>query len=253
MNKERILQQLSTLDSNIDNEFFYVDYQPIYENDKGIIATEALIRAKDKSYSILELIDTAKKSQLIDKLTLFVLTDACSLLKQTKDLKFISINISPIQCSEELIIDIIDTIDVNDIQPSFINLENTEDEEPIVASLSCFMNKLADLGIMFHMDDFGTGFANINYLKDGILPYHYIKYDISLISQIAEINSNGHIILEKLTKAFQECGFRIIAEGVETPQQFYLLSKKMKIDLFQGYYFSKPLHKVELKELVKNH
>lgn len=253
MNKEAIIQQLNTLDSKINNKFFYVDYQPIYDSSKEIIAAEALVRVSNKSYSIKELIETAKKSHLIDNLTLFVLADACSLLKQVKDLNFISINISPIQSSEELFKNIINTIDDNDIQPSSINIEITEDEEPIVATLSFFMSKLSDLGIMFHLDDFGTGHANINYLKDGILPYRYIKYDISLISHITDTKSNSYIILEKLTKAFHECGFRIIAEGVETPQQFYILSEKMKIDLFQGFYFSKPLHKDELKKLMIIH
>lgn len=247
---KKIIQQLNTLSSKIDNEFFYVAYQPIFDNKENIVAAEALIRIIDGSYPIEELIDIAKRSHMIDKLTLFVLSDACSFLKQIKDLNFISINISPVQSSEYLVRDIIDTIKSHDIHPSFINLEITEDEEPRIDTLSCFMNKLSDLGIMFHQDDFGTGYANINYLKDNILPYHYIKFDRTLISYITDTKSNSYIILKSLTRAFQECGFRIIAEGVETQQQFDILSKHMSIDLFQGYYFSRPLTKTEFKKLV---
>ncbi|MFD1878719.1 EAL domain-containing protein [Vibrio chagasii] len=151
----------------------------------------------------------------------------------------VSVNVSPKQVFElgfdEKVIRLVEEIG---IAPQRVTLELTENilikdlhiVEPI-------LRRLRDYGFGISLDDLGTGFSSLNYLNT--LPITEIKIDRSFIGKL---NSSQHS--ETLVKAIIDigasCQMKVVAEGVETPEQMAKL-QQYHCDLLQGYYFDKPL------------
>ena len=99
------------------------------------------------------------------------------------------------------------------------------------------MMGLKGLGLHFYLDDFGTGYSNVlNVIK---LPLSVIKIDKSLIYESIRNDSNRKLI-HGLSIAFKESGMLVLAEGIETQEQFKIV-KEMQVDYIQGYLFAKPM------------
>ncbi len=93
------------------------------------------------------------------------------------------------------------------------------------------------MGLHFYLDDFGTGYSNVlNVIK---LPLSVIKIDKSLIYESIRNDSNRKLIYG-LSIAFKESGMMVLAEGIETQEQFKIV-KEMQVDYIQGYLFAKPM------------
>ena len=108
------------------------------------------------------------------------------------------------------------------------------------------MLKLKEIGICLSLDDFGTGYSSLSYLKQ--LPFDQIKIDRQFISNIATDNSDA-VMVKTIIGLANNFKMHVIAEGVETDQQFANL-KQYGCQLFQGYFFSKPLPIKEFEELI---
>ena len=109
------------------------------------------------------------------------------------------------------------------------------------------MNRLIEIGISFSMDDFGTGYSSLSSLRD--MPIDELKIDRSFVSHLGEYESDELMITTILSMA-KIFNLKTVAEGVETKEQFDFLLKN-GCDIFQGYYFSRPLGK-EKFELYYN-
>ena len=98
------------------------------------------------------------------------------------------------------------------------------------------------------MDDFGTGYSSLSYLRQ--LPIDEIKIDRSFISLLNQKTSDqgvgDHEMITTILNMAKIFKLRVVAEGVETEQQFDFLSKN-SCDIYQGFYFSKPLSKIEFE------
>jgi EAL domain-containing protein (putative c-di-GMP-specific phosphodiesterase class I) len=129
-------------------------------------------------------------------------------------------------------------IDTAGIDPARITLEITEsallsDRDAVAARLST----LRGAGLKIAVDDFGTGYASLNYLTS--LPLDMLKIDRGLVAHIVE-RERDRIVVRRLMSLAHELGLKVVVEGVETAAQLALL-KEWGCDLYQGFLESAPL------------
>jgi EAL domain-containing protein (putative c-di-GMP-specific phosphodiesterase class I) len=135
------------------------------------------------------------------------------------------------------------------LNPQYLELEVTEtvaihgDSEGIRDLIS-----LKDMGVRLSIDDFGTGFSSLSYLKR--LPIDTIKIDKSFIRDI-KTDANDAAIITAIIKMSHSLNFKVIAEGVETAEQLAYL-KQYECDEIQGFYFSQPLTAEDFSALLQS-
>jgi EAL domain-containing protein (putative c-di-GMP-specific phosphodiesterase class I) len=106
---------------------------------------------------------------------------------------------------------------------------------------------IKSLKIKVILDDFGTGFSSLNYLKD--FPIDLLKIDISFTRDLAK-DPKTYYIVESIINLSHSLNIKTVAEGVETEEQLKLL-KKLKCDYVQGFYLAKPMSEEEIETLFK--
>lgn len=247
------LQLENELREAIPNKELVVHYQPKYSSETGeIVGAEALVRwydpRKQKLVPPLQFITIAEDIGIIGEIGKYVLRDACEEIehwkKLGKDIK-ISVNLSTKQFKEsDLVESIKEIIECYDIPHKNIELEITESllMDDVLNSVQ-ILQELRDLGIRISIDDFGTGYSSLSYLK--LIPTNTIKIDKSFVNNI-ESSSKDVAIVSTIIHLAHSLGCDVVAEGVETEEQFNIL-KKNNCDYVQGYYFSKPLQKSDFR------
>ena len=133
------------------------------------------------------------------------------------------------------------------MKPNLIELEITEsvfidDMDDVIEK----MNVLREYGIRFSMDDFGTGFSSLSYLRR--LPIDTLKIDKTFIDTVVTDNPT-RTIAETIIEMGKKLGFHTIAEGVEDEVQFDLL-RDIGCDNIQGYYMGKPMVSEKIEEML---
>ena len=240
----------------LDEGSFEVYYQPTYNIDGTLHGAEALLRMSDSELGKLypdEFIPIAEYTGLIDDIDDFVLREVCTFIRSGKPkelgMECINVNLSVVQCMRQgFAKHIIDIVETEEVDKSFINFEITESVSATDYKLfSSVVKELKDAGFMFSMDDYGTGYSNINAIFS--LNLDVIKIDKSILWN-AEKNEAGEIVLENTVRMMKQMNKKILVEGVETEKQIEIL-KKMGVDYLQGFYFSKPIPKNELIEFLK--
>lgn len=253
-NKQKIEKALNDA---INNGEVIVNYQPIYNNklDK-FTSAEALMRIKDKDGKFIPpdiFIPIAEKNGLIIKLGMNLFEQVCELIQkndlQNTSLEYIEVNLSVIQCMQQDLADkLLMTMKKYDVPPSFINFEITETAASNSEStLLSNMKKLLGENSSFSLDDYGSGYSNINYVLD--LPISLIKYDKNMIWSYFD-NEKGRVILNYTVNMTKELNLKSLAEGVETEEQYEQI-KQLGIEYTQGFYFSKPLPPDEFVKKIK--
>jgi diguanylate cyclase len=221
-------------------------------NSETIIGVEALVRWIDKEKGVIspdKFISLAEETGLIIPLGKWILETTINQIKQWENDEVkkhwrVSINISSIQFEEKNFIDTIKSlIQKYKINPSKLRLELTENllfkntEEAINK-----INELNSMNISLSIDDFGTGYSSLSYLKQ--LSIDELKIDKSFIQDLTT-DLNDYIIVETMISIADKFNLELIAEGVETKEQFEKL-KSMGCKYFQGYLFAKPVPLLEL-------
>ena len=240
----------------IENSF-EVYFQPTFcMKTKKLHGAEALLRMHDRelgSISPEEFIPIAEQMGLIDDIDDFVLREVCRFVKSglpaACGMESINVNLSVLQCMKPNFVEHINAIvEESGIEKSFLNFEITES---VAADDYLLLSRVvADLkkeGFMFSMDDYGTGYSNMNAILS--LNLDVIKIDKSILRG-AESSELGYIMLEYSVRMFRQMKRQILIEGVETAEQIELLSK-LNVDYLQGYFFSKPLCEKEFVDFIK--
>ncbi len=233
-------------------------YQPkLAVADQTPIGSEALLRWPHEVVGFVSpehIIELAEGSGLIDDLTLFIvdqaLLDQSKILKHYPELK-IAINLSVHNLKNESFVkDIEKIIKKHHINASCITFEITENAMMADPEKSInMMNNLTYLGVKLSVDDFGTGFSSLAYLKK--LPVSELKIDRSFVNDI-ETDPSDKVIVQSTIELAHNLGLSVVAEGIENKASLKLLNE-MNCDVTQGYYFSKPLPYEQYAQWLKEY
>ena len=246
LNRKSIIDR--KLITALNNNELQVVFQPQIDLATGnTLLFEALVRWNDEELGSItpdELIPIAEENGLIHRIGAFVLTEAAQLAAKwhAEGLAVkISVNSSVREFSNPKLKDeIIEILKVASCPASLIHLEITEkfafkaEEE---SSISRQMNELQEEGIEFALDDFGTGYASFRYMQS--LPISKIKIDKIFIKSLTTHKQTQQLV-EGMIQFGKSMGLYVIAEGVETEDQFDLL-KTLGVDAVQGYYIGVPV------------
>jgi len=160
----------------------------------------------------------------------------------------IAVNLSRKELSDEDLVDVIKgNLSECCIDPKILEFELTENtllQNNRTAKKN--ISELRELGCSFSIDNYGTGFSSLSYLREFDLDK--IKIDKSFIEDL-EHNENGKIIVSATINMVKQLGLTVLAEGVETKGQEKLL-KEFKCDEVQGYYYSYPLSAEKITKLL---
>lgn len=247
--EQRVKKYINTA---IEEDLFEVYYQPLYSvKDGHYVTMEALSRLRHPTLGMIPpdiFINLAEKNGQIIQLGKLQFRRVCSFMREHKDLMkqigSVKFNLSPLELlktgySQELI-KIIDEFKLpyDWFQFEITETVATEYSEELYKTIKDFRT----VGIEICLDDFGSGYANLNTILK--LPFSTVKLDRSMLHGICE---DEHIALlyKNIVSIMQNLGHKVVAEGVETEQEVSLL-KEWDVDLIQGYYYTKPLSRDDL-------
>ncbi|MEL6566838.1 MAG: EAL domain-containing protein [Pseudomonadota bacterium] len=230
----------------------YLEFQPIQSSETGaIVACETLLRWQHPEKGLIlpgEFIEHAEDCGLITRMGDWIIRQALAEARQLPDSVRISVNISPLQLhSANLIPTIVNALATNRIDPARLDLEITE--SVLLADTDFVLQRLVQLrklGLSLSLDDFGTGFSSLSYLRT--FPFDKIKLDKSFISDL-ETNEDNRAIAKATLSLAKSLGLRSTAEGVETEAQKVFLTK-LGCDELQGYHISRAKPLSELTHLI---
>ncbi|VAX14097.1 diguanylate cyclase/phosphodiesterase (GGDEF & EAL domains) with PAS/PAC sensor(s), partial [hydrothermal vent metagenome] len=232
-------------------------YQPKVEVKSGrVIGTEALLRWNHPEHgfiSPIELIPLAEQTGMINDLTRWVLKTAmqqCARWDQKGHELNVAVNLSTWDLQDPQLAGYIKKLfeDCN-IGPQHLMLEITEsvmmaDPEHAIET----MNQLAGMGIQLAVDDFGTGFSSLAYLKK--LPLHELKIDKSFVTDMCN-NDHDAVLVRSTIDLSHNLGLSVVAEGVEN-QEIWDLLEILRCDTLQGYFISRPMPADQFEDWLQN-
>ena len=238
------------------NEFLLY-YQPKFNLHTGkITGVEALIRWLHPQRGIVlpaQFIPIAEECGLILPIGRWVLLQACKQARAWRDSGLgivpVSVNVSAAEFEEKDFISGVRTVLIaTGVDPQNLEVELTEsvlmqDAEATVRTL----HALKDMGVTLAIDDFGTGYSSFTYLRR--FPVNALKLHQSFVQDITEAPGDATIVSAMISIG-TSLNQRVIAEGVETREQFMFL-KSHKCDEGQGYYFSYPLGAEQAGKLIE--
>ncbi|KUE85483.1 chemotaxis protein CheX [Cupriavidus necator] len=231
----------------IQDDALSLQFQPKYDaRRRTLVGAEALCRWRHPALgqvSPAEFITVAEQSGQIDKLDDWVLTSVCRQVRQWRDAGVptvpVAINVSGLRfASRNFPQYLLEQIHQHDIPPSAITLEITETAamKDIGKSLET-LAELQSLGIQVALDDFGSGYSSLGYLKR--LRVGTLKIDRTLIGGL-DTDAQGRAIVGSMVALAHELRMKVVAEGVESASQLEILNE-MGCDEVQGYLLSLPL------------
>ncbi|MBC7697449.1 MAG: EAL domain-containing protein [Bacteroidia bacterium] len=258
--EERVEKNLAletALNSALKNNEFHLNFQSIVDVNKNIIGAEVLLRWTHPelgNISPAEFIPIAEKNNQIIKIGHWVIQQACEQIKIWENSPVmnqvrLSINISAKQfLYMNFVQELRVILEETGINPDYLKLELTE--TAVIDNIDDAIYKiniLRKIGVRLVLDDFGIGQSSLIYLKK--LPVTQIKIDQSFVKDVLT-DTNDAAIIKMILAIGRTIRCNIVAEGVESVEQFQLL-KKFGCRFFQGYYFSKPVKVNEFERLVE--
>ncbi len=240
----------------LEKNQFQLFYQAKVDTKTGlIIGAEALIRWIYPGEGVISpvlFIPLIEQSGLIIPIGHWVIQETCRQNKewQDKGLKKIpiSVNLSAKQFKEEsLFSDIQQIIKDSELEAQYLEMEITETVAvDNLEESTKIIHQLKKIGITFSLDDYGTGYSSLEYIKD--FPVDTLKIDRAFIINLVQSHKEQAIVKSTITMA-HDLELKTIAEGVETQEQFLML-KQMNCDGIQGYLYSKPVSASDFEKLL---
>jgi len=253
----------------LDEDRIEVHFQPVVRlADSTVVGAEALARIRGTSGELLQpvqFIDVAEDTGLIADLGARVLTIAVGRLAawgrqlRPSDPLSVAVNVSARQLSDPMFPRLVATTVLdNGLEPDQVALEFTESAliaaNPITESV---LGDLTALGVRMGLDDFGTGFSSLAYLKR--FPIDFLKVDRSFVAGLRadegsrepgnDLWADDTAIVTGTIALAHSLGLRVVAEGVETEEQLKIL-RRLRCDEAQGFHFSEPVTDAEFDRFL---
>jgi diguanylate cyclase (GGDEF)-like protein/PAS domain S-box-containing protein len=239
--------RLADLSRGLAANEFVLYYQAQVNRHGAITGAEALVRWQHPTRGLVppgDFIALAEDSKLILPLGHWVLAQACAQVRAWADNPLtahwtMAVNVSALQFAQpDFVASVEAALQSTGANPCCLKLELTEsmlvrDVPAVIAK----MKQVKALGVSFALDDFGTGYSSLSYLK--LLPLDQLKIDQSFVRDLLT-DPNDKAIAHAVIALGHSLGLKVIAEGVETPEQRHMLAE-LHCDAFQGYLFGKPM------------
>ena len=238
----------------VRNEFT-VYYQPQVDARTGrFVGMEALLRWKHPKLGLVspaEFIPLAEETGLIVPIGEWVLKKACEENKRWHEAGYkklrVAVNLSARQFSQQNLVEMVSCI-LKDtgLPPEYLELEITESVAMQNADYTVVvLRKLGEMGVRISLDDFGTGYSSFGYLKQ--FPLNALKIDRSFVNDL--VSDVDDAIAKTIIVLGHSMSLSVVAEGVETMEQFNIL-KQLNCDYVQGYYFGHPISSTEFEKFL---
>jgi diguanylate cyclase (GGDEF)-like protein/PAS domain S-box-containing protein len=257
---ERIRRRVeleSSLRLALERNEFELHYQPqVGLRGGAVIGVEALLRWRHPQHGLVfpgQFIAFAEETGLIVPIGRWVLREACRQNKSWQDAGLpripVAVNMSARQCEQPDMHEVVASIlDETGLHPGYLELEITESISMADPDQSVpLMQRLKDTGVKLSIDDFGTGFSNLSYLRR--FPVDRLKIDLSFVREITS-DPGSLAISEAIITMSHSLNLEVVAEGVETLGQLELLNAR-DCDFIQGYLFSPPLDASDFARLMR--
>jgi diguanylate cyclase (GGDEF)-like protein/PAS domain S-box-containing protein len=245
------------LREDLKKERLLLHYQPQVDHEGRLLGAEALARwphAQKGMVSPSEFIPVAESTGLILPLGALMLKIACRQLARwsadpATERLTIAINVSALQMRQKNFVEqVCAIIEQTGADPHRLKIELTESTlvsnvDDVIAK----MDKLKATGIGFSLDDFGTGYSSLSYLKR--LPLDQLKIDRSFVKDVL-VDPNDAAIAQMIIALSKSLGLSVIAEGVETEEQYAFLARHGQLN-YQGYLFGRPLPPEDFERLAR--
>ncbi|MBQ9457944.1 MAG: GGDEF domain-containing protein [Bacilli bacterium] len=231
-------------------------YQPVvWAKDGKLCGTEALARWVDPAYGFLNpgnFVPVLERTKLIYKLDAAILEGVCRDMRDAFDAGLsvvpVSINFSRLDFESMNVPELLEkTLQKYNIPKEYVHVEITESaltEEDGLLRRNATL--LKEMGYALWLDDFGSGYSSLNVLKD--FQFDVMKIDMAFLKGF-ETNPKAKILLKTVVELASRLGMRTLTEGVETQEAVKFL-KEAGCERFQGYYFSKPISKEDLRKKI---
>ena len=246
-NAHNQLQFIQDLRNALKRGEFYLDYQAKFHAISGEIAgAEALLRWRHPTRGVIEpddFIPIAEKTGLIVTIGEWVLNEACRQMRAWHDVGYsnwkIAVNVSAIQFRQDSLVELVEaTLARHHLPPNCLILEVTESTAMYNVETSLLVLKsLSQLGVEISIDDFGSGYSSLLYLKR--MPASELKIDRGFIRELTD-GTNDAAIVAAIIALGHALNLRIVAEGIETVMQQNFLTS-LGCDTLQGYLMGKPV------------
>jgi len=218
---------------------------------------ECLLRWTHKSLGIISPLDVfriAKRINLVSKLDRWIISTAISQISiwNNNDIHFVNIAVNinaETLLEEDFVVWISSLLNTYEVEIGQFNIELLESSVfDNFTHVQDVMQKIKQLGVNFSLDDFGTGYSSFAHLQS--LEVDFIKLDKSLISNLDDKSPNNSMV-SYIIKMAKDIGISVIAEGVETQQQFIIL-ESIQCNQVQGYLTGRPQKIEQIDQWIKD-
>jgi diguanylate cyclase (GGDEF)-like protein len=235
-----------------DRGEFELHFQPIYNlAKKRFSSCEALIRWNHPTRGRVPpavFVPVAEEMGLIVQLDDWVLQNACSTCATWPADVRVAVNVSALHFRDRQVVESVKAaLRDSQLAPHRLEIELTETAllQNIQMTRS-LLTELRQIGVRISLDDFGTGYSSLSYLNS--LPFNKIKIDRSFLRGL-ERESRALKLLNGITRLSADLGLLVVMEGVETEEEFKLITDHTAVDEIQGYLLSRPAAKNEISAM----
>lgn len=231
------------LETAIEQDQLFLVYQPFLNlRDNRVTGFEALLRWRHPVRGLVapnEFIEIAEETELIHSIGEWVIRRACATLAQWPSDVRIAVNFSAAQFKNAKVLQyVVRALADAGVSPDRLEVEITESTSiSRFASAESLVRSLTELGVTISLDDFGTGFASLTYLRK--LPFSRIKIDQSFIREML-VRRDCEAIVKSIVRLAHDLCIDVVAEGVESQEQLDYLCQ-INCNEAQGYYIGWPM------------